>query len=80
MALRFSTKLSEKAKAIPAEIEGTSSAEVVTVIKPLFLGAFSCVFDRQACAWLPWRGQCLNLGTDDPLGDNLKQQDENRRS
>jgi hypothetical protein len=53
MALRFSTKLSENAKAIPAGIEGTSTAEVVTVIKSLFLSAFSRVFDRQACAWLP---------------------------
>jgi hypothetical protein len=53
MALRFSTKLSEKANAIPAGIEGTSSAEVVTAIKSLFLSAFLRVFDRQACAWLP---------------------------
>jgi hypothetical protein len=40
----------EKAKAIPAGIEGTSSAEVVTAIKSLFLSVFSRVFDRQACA------------------------------
>jgi hypothetical protein len=51
--LRFSTKLSEKTKAIPAGIEGTSSAEVVTAIKSSFLSAFSRIFDRQACAWLP---------------------------
>lgn len=53
MALRFSTKLSEKGKAIPAGIEGKSSAEVVTAIKSLFLNTFSRVFDRQACALLP---------------------------
>jgi hypothetical protein len=53
MALRFSTKLSEKTKAIPAGIEGTSSAEVGSAIKSSFLSAFSRIFDRQACAWLP---------------------------
>jgi hypothetical protein len=43
----------EKAKAIPARIEGTSSAEVVSAIKSSLLSALSRIFDRQAWAWLP---------------------------